>query len=615
MKIRVLRSLLAAFVAVGVAACGPSGGGDDDDDGNTADGAPVEPGSLLIEPGNVILYVEDGAAATQDYVVTFIDDGGDRIDVTAESVLTVDNSSLGSFSGATLTTGTAAAGRTKVRATARGASATADLLVHLTHIVVTTGTPGNAPEVFDGASGGGVAPEVVYPDSGIIVPPNLNVIEFHYLAGGQNDLFELEFVGSLISLEVYTSCNVLGAGCYYEPDEAAWELLAQASRGEDPLVLTVRGLDSSAGTPAIGAAAGRSLSFSNDDMTGGIYYWNAEAGQIKRYDFGRRGQSAEDYLNQAQTGATTCVGCHAISRDGKRIAVGLDIPGPAVAKGFDVATRAELWTSGSLFGEGGANFFAFSPDSSQVIASNGINMVLRDANSGAAITDPLIDNGTMPDWSPDGSLLVYARPATAPPCFPGACGAPGITGGSLVLATPGTWSDGTVLVASAGNNNYYPSFSPDSEWILFNRSPTNTDSFDSPDAQAWVVSKTGGDPIRLANASPGPAADSWPKWAPFVHSYRDGTVFWLTFSSRRDYGLRLQGQSRSQIWMVGFDPAAAAAGNDPSFRAFWLPFQDMGSGNHIAQWVEEVDREDCDNDDQCEATEFCEEGTCVPIIE
>jgi hypothetical protein len=41
----------------------------------------------------------------------------------------------------------------------------------------------------------------------------------------------------------------------------------------------------------------------------------------------------------------------------------------------------------------------------------------------------------------------------------------------------------------------------------------------------------------------------------------------------------------------------------------------MGSGNHIAQWVEEVDREDCDNDDQCEATEFCEEGTCVPIIE
>ena len=100
-----------------------------------------------------------------------------------------------------------------------------------------------------------------------------------------------------------------------------------------------------------------------------------------------------------------------------------------------------------------------------------------------------------------------------------------------------------------------------------------------------------------------------------MHSYRDGTVFWLTFSSRRDYGLRLQGQSRSQIWMVGFDPAAAAAGNDPSFRAFWLPFQDMGSGNHIAQWVEEVDREDCDNDDQCEATEFCEEGTCVPIIE
>lgn len=40
--------------------------------------------------------------------------------------------------------------------------------------------------------------------------------------------------------------------------------------------------------------------------------------------------------------------------------------------------------------------------------------------------------------------------------------------------------------------------------------------------------------------------------------------------------------------MVGVDPARAAAGNDPSFVAFWLPFQDLASGNHIAQWVEEI---------------------------
>lgn len=31
-----------------------------------------------------------------------------------------------------------------------------------------------------------------------------------------------------------------------------------------------------------------------------------------------------------------------------------------------------------------------------------------------------------------------------------------------------------------------------------------------------------------------------------------------------------------------------AAGSDPSFPAFWLPFQDVTAHNHIAQWVDQI---------------------------
>ena len=125
----------------------------------------------------------------------------------------------------------------------------------------------------------------------------------------------------------------------------------------------------------------------------------------------------------------------------------------------------------------------------------------------------------------------------------------------------------------------------------------------------WVVGAGGGAPIQLANASPSPGGDSWPKWSPVAHTYQAGPIYWLTFSSRRAYGLRAGGTA--QIWMVGFDPQRAAVGLDPSFGAFWLPFQDPASGNHIAQWVEHVDRQPCDPG-PCPNGEFCDQGVCVP---
>ena len=80
--------------------------------------------------------------------------------------------------------------------------------------------------------------------------------------------------------------------------------------------------------------------------------------------------------------------------------------------------------------------------------------------------------------------------------------------------------------------------------------------------------------------------NSFPKWAPFVIQLDEQSkLMWLTFTSRRNYGLR---GSKVLLWMVGVVPAKLSEDADPSFAAFALPFQDLESSNHIGQWTEKA---------------------------
>jgi hypothetical protein len=169
----------------------------------------------------------------------------------------------------------------------------------------------------------------------------------------------------------------------------------------------------------------------------------------------------------------------------------------------------------------------------------------------------------------------------------------------------------TALVTASGarDNNYYPSYSPDDAWVLFNRAAGSSNH--NIDAQLWVVPAGGGAPTHLARADPADAmGNSWPKWAPFVQRFHGEALMWFTFSSRRDYGLRLQQQGReaamrtTQLWMAAFRPSRVAAA-EASTPAFWLPFQSLAEGNHIAQWAEQVQRQGCTSDRDCVQAERC----------
>jgi TolB protein len=132
-----------------------------------------------------------------------------------------------------------------------------------------------------------------------------------------------------------------------------------------------------------------------------------------------------------------------------------------------------------------------------------------------------------------------------------------------------------------------------------------------PDAEIWVVA-TDRSGLTLQLAAAGGLADTWVKWDPTSYLDQGRTLFWLTWSSRRAYGLRYGRDAKVQLWMTAFDPAAARAGAEPSSPAFRLPFQDIESGNHVAQWVTRVERMGCTEDTQCGVGEFCSGGVCTP---
>jgi len=205
-----------------------------------------------------------------------------------------------------------------------------------------------------------------------------------------------------------------------------------------------------------------------------------------------------------------------------------------------------------------------------------------------------------PDLSPDGTQLVYVRHYA--PVSPR--NEIDFSHGSIYVRSydPGTRSFGPerVLVSDT-NNNFYPSWSPDGTWIAFNRSDGNFPSFDDNTSAVWVVKADGSQPpIQLASANQGTLlTNSGVRWAPFAQTLA-GTrepMFWLTMSSKRNFGVRWSNDGRpqrgttgkrAQQWMTPFFPARAALGRDPSAPAFRLPFQNLDTSNLTAQWTERI---------------------------
>jgi hypothetical protein len=209
---------------------------------------------------------------------------------------------------------------------------------------------------------------------------------------------------------------------------------------------------------------------------------------------------------------------------------------------------------------------------------------------------------SMPELSPDGTTLVNVEQVST--------GDINVYQGTLVIRTfddaTNTFGPIQTLLAfdSADPNtyNYYPSFSPDGKWIAFTRSNNGGTSYNNGSAETWVIATDGSAaPIRLSAADQvhntaccAQPTNSWARWVPFGQTFgaTGEPMFYLTFSSERPFGTRIPNGGVPQIWMTPFFPKRAEAGLDPSGPAFRVPFQDVRTANHIAQWTTAVVSQD-----------------------
>jgi hypothetical protein len=526
-------------------------------------------------------------------------------------------------------------------------------------------------------SGQGAAPQLVYPPDQVLLPPNMNVIEVQFLPGNGNAVFEIDFANSATDVRFETMCTAItntrggkSGGCAFRLDPTYWSYVATHNRGGDPVGVTVRAAPSD--LSCIAGSNSRQISFGEEDLMGGMYYWQSttqdgvagKTGGIFRKDFGNPDPTPEPFLTPGNL--NKCVGCHFLSRDGLQMTYGSDDADSDDEYGdlkvvlYDVTKRTAAVTNlppgfQTFEAAGHASFFA-SDGKGQSMTPELLHF---NGTTGAAMTTSTLavlagagKRVTHPDWSRDGAKLYFslATPIT------------GITGynlkddlhvtnGSIYSATvsAGAVSLPAVLVgaASADENNYYPAISPDGSAVVFDRATGTTlpthDSFNNPNAALFAVPAAGGTPVALAKANyKDGMTNSWPRWSPFVQMYRGQRIVWMTFSSTRDYGLRVANEgaqyfncyppvspedtsgdhakpfdpncTQPQIWMAAFSLDALTTGGDPSFPAFWLPFQDVAAHNHIAQWVDQiVTPTGCQQVGQDCTTKMCCDGEACDI--
>jgi len=645
---QILRWLLVATAASAAVGCGfkPAGapppstgtGGTTATDGGLGTGGTVvrtTATSLTISPMTASMTVTNSAPTqTQQYTVTG-QVNGQTEDLTTQVVYTVSPSGVVTVdkNGLATSTGTNG-GVVTVTATSGSVSTTATLTVSYTFTGVDPNMTGmistDPSSLFTTTdSDSSRSPGLVYPNDGVLFPPNITGIEIHFTPGANNTLFEVSLSGMYTTVNAFVRCTAMGtSGCVYQPAPALWAAISTANAGLGAVSLVVRGTDDT-GT-SVGDSTPFHMQFSKDNIDGALYYWTTSGkSAVMRWDFSGSTQSAQAYLTPANTGVTSCIGCHALAPDGSKMVVSANGQGDGRLLLWDIANNVALqpyplsqrsqfesWNSdGTQF----VGVYGDRQSTTNYAQAGPVNLMIFDGMTGMVTST--IDLGGLrgdhPDWSKSTDAPNTIVFTSADPTAPTSDQRPATGGIDYVQYDGTTWGAPQMLVPSVlGKNRYYPALAPDGNLVVYDESTCTTvpaaaglapdKSCDADtDATATMfltsISSQGSSPIALANANgPGVAdmgatalTNSFPKWSPFVEQLNEQQqLVWLTFSSTRQYGLRAPPASSASsdetkigtlVWMVGIIPSAG--GGDPSYTAFCLPFQDITTSNHIAQWA------------------------------
>ncbi len=555
--------------------------------------APPVPTGLVIDPADAVVQVVDGAPAVQPFRAVLQLSNGDTQDVTADATFAIDSARIASLQGSDLHADGTYPGRTMLHASADGFVADTTVSVKIVDTILVHNAPANAPSMFDAAmvDPNGAA-KISYPQDGVIAPPNLG--DFDVMWSACCDLFEIHLANEFVDIRVYTKDGKDAPGVQADWDAIPNSAWTDAAHSGLALQLTVSGWWAT--LPNVkDVSPPVQVSPTNDDAAGVAYFdsldpANNAQGVLYRFDFAT--QVTERVLTDAQTpgGAGTCTGCHAVSRDGTKMAINAYLTSsPIVRAGttIDLATNA---TQIPVLPNASAqqwDYATLAPTGDKMVTVTNGQMSLRAVADGSVLATIPNSPGllaTEPELSPDGQWLANVETSSLASDAPPDNGA--IVVRSFGSATNTFGAITTVLpIGTDGVSSFYPSFSPDGQWIAVARAAGGENAYNN--FGLWVIKADGSLPpveLHLANIAPGyiaPQACSYPKWLPFTTSFGQEPAFYLTFNSERAAPYA----RTPQIWMTPFFPMRALAGHDPSGPALHVPFQSTHFQNMTATWV------------------------------
>lgn len=605
-------SRLLWLVASCVLACGEADGGsngerpDEQADGSVdaVDAGDAEGLVLVLEPASSDVRVAPGA--TFDIPLQVFLRDGNAAPVAVPAKLSASGDPVGRLVDSTFKVTATESGTATVTASYEQLRATASIRVTVSDLLVALDDL--APALADAIGAAGDAPELapswLYPESDVLMPPNVHGIELAWEGSNATDAYMLELSNARGRVRVLSKASRVTL------ERAIWDN-AMNVLGAGAITAKVSGV--AAGDPSRAGRATRTFRASEASLKGALYYWAAANAYQEpfggssddtqalrgyfRYDFTAptEGMGASLFLGFARAGQQ-CVGCHALSTDGKKFATSfggdknwgiVDVASSADPLPYDIGGPDDANAKG--------NFSAFTPSGKHLLVTDGPSLRAFDVQSGGSANQVAsFDNSSFSPMtaqiavSPsDGATVVYVEDL-------GGGGATRVKRGRLVQirwnAQTLAFEDRTVLLEDTTStySYYYPAISPRGDWLLFNRGKVGSSlsSYENETGEIWALrlGVSGAMPVSLARTNlTQNLTNSWPRWAPFPADDGEGNSrYYLTFSSTRKY---IGSGTRTQLWIAGFDPDVDPD-EDPSSPAMWLPMQNFTTGNHAAQWTE-----------------------------
>lgn len=557
-----MTSKLLVPVLVCVSGCAVAVAPDSDREGAGSAGGIDATRSLRIEPATVAVTVVEGYAVNQPFHAYMTQPDGSEIDVTSETTFSLADPRFGSFESALLRVTGGGAGPVRVMARADGAVAAGTVEVHVRNTEYAMGVPQDAGKMFELAiTGTNCGAEIEYPAESTTMPANVGRLDMHW-DGGTGDIFQVRVANAWVERTIYTRASGAAIG------GTAW---MPFSTSKDRATITLASMESAAMLTKC-VAQTRTVRLSDTEVAGAVYYNETDGSQgtLVRKDLSEMTQAAPVFTNAP----AACVGCHAISRDGARMAMTLDgasgrgaVVDFAEGRSMPMGSATQRWSSAT-----------FTPDGDKLLAVEAGQLKLFDVVKGTLLRSYETAHVTgNPEISPDGMHLVTVEaPSGADWQFADAQ----VVVRSFSTDMGAIGEAHVVLPMTDGMQSYYPSWSPDGRWLAVTRAQGG--SYANQSAEVFVVSADGTQgPYRISGGEGG----SWARWMPFETSLDGEKMYFLSFTSTRAFGRQLEA-GHEQLWIAPFFPGhtgeSTAPVTGPAFRA---PWQSLTADNHNAQWA------------------------------